>query len=241
MSQDVQERVLVRDADGSGAMFDRIAERYDTLNRIISLGMDRSWRRQMVEALAPLGAGDEVLDVATGTADIAIAVARRYPEVTVTGLDPSVNMLEVGRGKLETLAERVELVEGDAQAMPFDDDRFAGACIAFGIRNVPDREQGLREMARVTRPGGHVAVLELGEPYIGPLAPFARFHAYQVVPRIGAWLSGDDEYAYLAKSIQAFPKPDAFAAMMERVGLAVDEVRPFVFGAANLYISTVEG
>lgn len=230
---------MVRDADGSGAMFDRIAQRYDMLNRIISLGMDRSWRRQMVEALAPLGKGDEVLDVATGTADIAIAVARRYPEVKVTGLDPSVNMLEVGRTKLDDLEGRVELVEGDAQAMPFETDQFAGACVAFGIRNVPDREQGLREMARVTRSGGHVAVLELGEPYIGPLAPFAKFHAYQVVPRIGAWLSGDDEYAYLAKSIEAFPKPDAFAAMMEGVGLKVDEVRPFVFGAANLYISTV--
>ncbi|MEM1032074.1 MAG: bifunctional demethylmenaquinone methyltransferase/2-methoxy-6-polyprenyl-1,4-benzoquinol methylase UbiE [Myxococcota bacterium] len=232
-------RVRVRDADGSGAMFNRIARRYDHLNRIISLGMDRSWRRQLVDALGPLTAGDEVLDVATGTADIAISVARRYPGVRVTGVDPSVNMLDVGREKLEALGDRVSLVEGDAQAMSFDDDRFAGACIAFGIRNVPDRARGLREMARVTRPGGRVVVLELGEPDRGPLAPFARFHAYQVVPRIGAWLSGDDEYAYLAKSIEAFPKPDAFTAMMEAAGLDVDEVRPFVFGAANLFIGTV--
>ncbi|MCA9547288.1 MAG: class I SAM-dependent methyltransferase, partial [Myxococcales bacterium] len=135
-------------ADGSGQMFDRIARRYDLLNRILSLGLDRSWRRKLVAALPDQG---RLLDVATGTGDVALALAKAYPQVTVTGLDPSVGMLDVGRGKVTArqLDARVELIEGDAQAMPFPDNHFAGACIAFGIRNVPDRARGLAEMARV--------------------------------------------------------------------------------------------
>ncbi|MEM9697109.1 MAG: class I SAM-dependent methyltransferase, partial [Myxococcota bacterium] len=226
---------------GSGAMFDRIAPRYDLLNRMISLGVDHRWRRALVTALGPIDPEDEVLDVATGTADIALSVARRYPGSAVLGLDPSSNMLDVGRVKAtrQRLAPRVTLVEGDAQAMPFEDDRFAASCIAFGIRNVPDRRRGLSEMARVTRPGGRVVVLELGVPHVGPLAPAARFHAFEIVPRMGALLSGDDEYAYLARSIQDFPKPDAFADLMRTAGLHVERVRPLTLGAAHLYVATV--
>ena len=152
-------------ADGSGKMFDQIAGRYDLLNRILSMGMDRGWRRDLVRALDP--DDGEVLDVATGTADVALSVAKKYPQAQVIGLDPSGGMLDVGRQKVDAagLNSRVELIQGDAQAMPFDDNRFAASCIAFGIRNVPDRRLGLAEMIRCTRPGGAIAVLELGEPH----------------------------------------------------------------------------
>ncbi|MCA9621307.1 MAG: bifunctional demethylmenaquinone methyltransferase/2-methoxy-6-polyprenyl-1,4-benzoquinol methylase UbiE [Myxococcales bacterium] len=229
-------------ADGSGAMFDKIAARYDLLNRLISFGMDNRWRRALVRALDVQALEKpRVLDVATGTADIALAIARRVPASEVVGLDPSVGMLEVGRRKVREadLEARVELVEGDAQAMAFADDAFDGSCIAFGIRNVPDRKRGLEEMARVTRPGRRVVVLELGEPRAGLLAPFARFHIHHVVPRLGAWLSGAQEYAYLEKSIAAFPPAEAFIALMEESGLELVEHRPFVFGGANLYVGRV--
>lgn len=226
---------------GSGNMFDAIAHRYDFLNRVISLGIDQGWRRRTVDALALTGRGPaEVLDLATGTADLAMLIARRHPEARVTGLDPSRNMLDVGEKKIREahLEDRVTLVEGDAQALPFEDDRFVGTTIAFGIRNVPDRAKALREMARVTRPGGRVAILELGEPKRGLLGPLARFHIRHVVPTIGALLSGSREYRYLQQSIAAFPDPSDFAETMRASGLRVLSVTPLTFGVCNLYVAT---
>jgi demethylmenaquinone methyltransferase/2-methoxy-6-polyprenyl-1,4-benzoquinol methylase len=226
---------------GSGNMFDAIAHRYDLLNRVISLGVDQGWRRRTVDALALAGRGPaEVLDLATGTADLAMMIARRLPEVRVTGLDPSRNMLDVGVRKLaETkLDQRVTLVEGDAQTLPFEDGRFAGATMAFGIRNVPDRAKALREIARVTRKGGRVAILELGEPKRGIFGPLARFHIRHVVPTIGALISGSREYRYLQESIAAFPEPDVFAELMRASGLRVIAVTPLTFGVCNLYVAT---
>lgn len=226
---------------GSGQMFDNIARRYDLLNRLMSFGVDKRWRRRTVRALALPGDGPcRVLDVATGTGDLAIDVARTHRGAVVVGVDPSRKMIEFGRPKLvdRKLADRVTLEEGDAQALAHPDASFDGVCIAFGIRNVPDRAQGLREMARVCKPGGRVAVLELGEPKRGVIAPLARFHIRQVVPRVGAWLSGAKEYRYLQTSIAAFPAPDEFAAMMQAAGLTVLEVVPLTFGVCNLYVGT---
>jgi demethylmenaquinone methyltransferase/2-methoxy-6-polyprenyl-1,4-benzoquinol methylase len=230
--------------DGSGAFFDRIAGRYDLLNRVISLGVDQRWRRRAVRALS-LPDGGRALDLATGTADLAIRIARSHPGATVVGVDPSVGMLDVGRQKVESrgLTERVSLEVGDARSLPFDDDAFDGTTIAFGIRNVPDRAAALREMARVTRPGGRVVVLELSEPRGGILGPLARFHIHEVVPRLGALLSGAREYHYLQRSIAAFPPPEEFAALCEESGLTVREVVPLTFGVACLYVAepTVAG
>ena len=226
---------------GSGAMFDNIARRYDLLNRVMSFGVDRRWRKQTVRAMALPGDGPcRVLDVATGTGDLAIDVARRHPGAEIIGVDPSRKMIEVGSGKLAArgLAGRVRLEEGDAQALAYDDGTFDAVCIAFGIRNVPDRGRGLAEMARVCRPGGRVAILELGEPRKGLIAPLARFHIRQVVPRLGAWISGAKEYRYLQTSIAAFPAPEEFAALMEASGLEVLEVRPLTFGVCTLYVGT---
>jgi demethylmenaquinone methyltransferase/2-methoxy-6-polyprenyl-1,4-benzoquinol methylase len=224
--------------DGSGAMFDGIAARYDLVNRVISLGIDQSWRRKTVGALK-LGPGHRVLDLATGTADLAIQVARSEASVSVVGLDPSGKMLDVGRVKVQRagLEGRVELVQGDAQALPFADSSFDSVCIAFGIRNVPDRGKALREMARVTRAGGRIAILELSEPRSGLLGALARFHIHTVVPYVGALLSGVKEYQYLQRSIAAFPPADEFAALMQSSNLSVIGLYPLTFGVCHLYVA----
>jgi demethylmenaquinone methyltransferase / 2-methoxy-6-polyprenyl-1,4-benzoquinol methylase len=225
---------------GSGAMFDAIAPRYDLLNRLMSFGVDRRWRKRTVRELA-LGERARVLDVATGTGDLALEIARRHPGTRVVGVDPSAGMIAIGQDKVAArgLADRVELVLGDAQALDFADGHFDATCIAFGIRNVPDRARGLAEMRRVVRPGGRVCVLELGEPRGGVLGPLARFHVHHVVPRMGALLSGRREYRYLQRSIAAFPPPDEFAAMMTDAGLRVVEVAALTFGVCHLYVAEV--
>jgi len=223
---------------GSGGMFDQIAGRYDLLNRLMSMGIDQSWRRKTVAALE-LPHDARVLDLATGTADLALMIARLHPDAQVVGSDPSRRMLEVGIEKVKRvgLSDRVELQEGDAQALPFADDSFDGCCIAFGIRNVPDRSAALAEMARVTKSGGRVAVLELSEPRVGFLSPVARFHLREVIPRLGGMLSGSREYRYLQQSIAAFPPSDEFARQMGAAGLNVLEVKPFTFGACTLFVA----
>lgn len=222
---------------GSAGMFDQIAGRYDLLNRLMSMGIDQSWRRKTVEAME-LPPSARVLDLATGTGDLALMVARLHPDAHVVGSDPSKRMLEVGIDKVKRvgLADRVQLQEGDAQALPFDDDCFDGCCIGFGIRNVPDRSAALTEMARVTKPGGRVAVLELSEPSVGLLSPVARFHVRQVIPLLGGMLSGSREYRYLQQSIAAFPPSDEFAEQMRGAGLNVLDVKPFTFGACTLFV-----
>ena len=235
---------------GSGSMFDRIAPRYDLVNRVLSFGLDRRWRKRVVRVLG-LGRGagaraawfgdrPRVLDVATGTGDLAIEIARACPGASVIGLDPSPGMLAIARTKLDRggLSDRVSLVEGDAQALPQRNCEVDAATIAFGIRNVPDRPRALRELARVVRPGGRIAVLELGEPRPGLFGALARLHCHQLVPRLGALLGGTREYRYLQRSVAAFPAPDAFAALMRASGLDVLEIVPLAFGACTLFVAT---
>lgn len=229
-------------ADGSGAMFDTIAPRYDLLNTCMSFGLDRLWRRCLVRALK-LGAmpeGARVLDVATGTGDVALAIHRARPDLRVTGLDPSTGMLALAAQKAAQRAPDAPLTwqPGDAQALPFDDGTFAAACISFGIRNVPDRKRGLEEMARVVTPGGVVAVLELGEPRQGPLQRLARWHVHTFVPWLGRRLVGGQAYSYLERSIAAFPEPETFARIMADAGLGNVQVARLSFGAVHLYTGT---
>jgi demethylmenaquinone methyltransferase/2-methoxy-6-polyprenyl-1,4-benzoquinol methylase len=240
---------------GSGEMFDRIARRYDLCNRVLSLGLDRGWRRRAVRALQlPPDARPRVLDVATGTGDLAIDLARACPGATILGLDPSPRMLEVAARKIgrSGLGDRVSFVVGDARQLPYRSCELDAAAIAFGIRNVPDRGAALRELARVVRPGGRIAVLELGEPSgrVAEDAPLvaralrrtlggaARFHCRHVVPRLGALLSGAREYAYLQRSVAAFPPAAEFAALMRASGLHVVDVQPLTFGACTLFVAT---
>lgn len=225
---------------GTGDMFDAIAERYDLLNRILSLGQDQYWRKKAVKALQ-LDDASTVLDLATGTGDLAIMIARMKPKLTVRGVDPSANMIAVGQEKVkqQALTERVTLSLGDGLAIPFEDDTFDGAVVSFGIRNFPDRLKGLQEMTRVTRPGRKVVVLELSEPRKGLMAVLARTYIHHIVPTIGATLSGKQEYRYLQRSIAAFPTAEEFVALMHEAGLKDASSKALSFGAVNLFVGTV--
>ncbi len=235
---------------GSGEMFDRIAARYDLINRVLSFGLDRGWRRRVVRALgldarrrdtrsAWFGDKPRVLDIATGTGDLAIEIARACPGASVIGVDPSPGMLAIAKAKLARrgLDQRITLAVGDAEHLPQANCEVDAATIAFGIRNVPDRAAALREMVRVVRPGGRIAVLELGEPRRGMLGAAARLHTRKIVPRLGAWLGGSREYRYLQQSVAAFPPPGEFAALMKTCGLDVLDVVPLTFGACTLFVA----
>jgi len=230
-------------AFGSGAMFDAIAENYDRMNRVISLGIDIRWRARAVEAMHLGDAADarsyKVLDVATGTGDLALATARAHVNAHVVGVDPSQGMLAIGREKVgrEGLAARVSLETGDAEALAFEANTFDAVSIAFGIRNVRDRMRALREFERVVKAGGRVVILELGEPDGAVLGAFARMHVHRVVPFLGRLFSGAREYRYLEQSIAAFPPRPAFAEMMREAGLDVLEVIPLTMGAATLFVA----
>jgi demethylmenaquinone methyltransferase/2-methoxy-6-polyprenyl-1,4-benzoquinol methylase len=228
--------------DGSGEMFDAIADRYDLLNRVLSLGIDQGWRKKTVAAMN-LAGSCRVLDLATGTGDLAIMTAQTHPTATVHGLDPSARMLEKGRAKVDALglSARITLGQGVAEVVPFPDATFDAVSIAFGIRNVPDRPRALREMARVTRPGGRIVVLELAEPRAGFLGPLARFHVHTVVPFVGGIISGSKEYRYLQRSIAAFPPPEEFAETMRSSGLEPLAVQPLTFGVSTLYVAEPRG
>ena len=236
----MNERMGAPPRAGSGEMFDSIAERYDLLNRIISLGLDQGWRKRTVAALDLAGKADAtVLDLATGTGDLALQIARTHPSAKVIGTDPSRRMLDVAERKARSAKGKVALRVGDAQAIDLADGTVDAVSMAFGIRNVPDRSRALREMARVTRPGGRIAILELSEPKQGTLAKLARFHIHEIVPRIGGLISGGGgEYAYLQRSIAAFPAPEAFAVQMDEAGIEVLEIAPLTFGVVCLFVGT---
>jgi len=217
---------------GSGAMFDRIAHRYDLLNRLMSFGLDRAWRRRQVGLLAaPLARGARVLDLATGTGDVAIEALRQRPDLRVVGLDPSPRMLACAAAK----CAEIEWVEGDAQRLGFPDASFDGASMSFGIRNVPDRDAALREIRRVLAPGARLVLMELNEP-TGLLAWPARIHIRYLVPLLGAALVSRAEYDYLQRSIRAFPPPEGFAAQLRAAGFVEVEWHPVMFGVATLFV-----
>lgn len=225
---------------GSGEMFDAIAPRYDLLNRVLSLGIDQRWRQRLVRRLE-LGPQAYVLDHATGTGDLALQIARAEPTCRVLAMDPSQAMLTIAREKVAAagLSERVELRQGDAERLEgVRTGELDAVSMAFGIRNVRDRERALREMARVTRRGGRIAILELSEPSEGLLRPVARWHVHRMVPWLGGLLSGSREYRYLQQSIAAFPSPRVFSALMESSGIRVLSVERLTFGVCHLYVGT---
>jgi demethylmenaquinone methyltransferase/2-methoxy-6-polyprenyl-1,4-benzoquinol methylase len=223
--------------DGSGEMFDAIARRYDLLNRLMSLGHDQRWRLRTVDALALRGRA-RVLDLATGTADLALLLARLVPQATVMAVDPSHEMRRVARRKISEagLDDRIELVDGRAEELPVEDASFDAVCMAFGIRNVPNRSRALSEIHRVLRPGGTAALLELTEPDGRWLRPLAWLHVHAVVPWLGALLSGAREYRYLQRSIAAFPKPAAFVQMMIAAGFTGATAERLTAGACTLFV-----
>lgn len=218
-------------------MFDRIAGRYDLLNHVLSMSIDRLWRRRTVRLVAAR-APRRVLDVATGTGDLALALARALPEARITGLDLSEGMLAAARGKVAArgLSGRIELVRGDAEHLAWPDATFDAVTVAFGVRNFGDLERGLSELARVLRPGGQLAVLEFSRPDNPLFRRLYEFYSGRILPRIGGLLSRDKRaYEYLPASVGAFPPPEEFLAMLRAAGLADCTARSQSFGIARIY------
>jgi len=218
------------------AMFDAIAPRYDVLNRVLSARVDVAWRRKAVRAL-DLKAGDSILDLATGTGDLLLEELRAGA-VRSVGADLSFGMLRLTPGKLAGHGPTARVCQGDAERLPFGDARFDGASIAFGIRNVLDRAQGVREMRRVVKPGGRVAVLEFHET-TGLVGTVFRIYFNHILPRIGALVSSREAYSYLPKSVANFESPAGFADLMRNAGLKNVTSTPLTFGIAWLHVGTV--
>jgi demethylmenaquinone methyltransferase/2-methoxy-6-polyprenyl-1,4-benzoquinol methylase len=197
------------------AMFDRIAAVYDLMNSVMTAGLHHRWRSRAAD-LAAVGPGDRVLDVATGTGDLAIELRRRVgAEGEVIGSDFSERMLELAREK----APSIRFEQANALALPYDDDSFDAATVGFGARNFSDLAQGLLEMARVVRPGGRVVILEITTPQRPPLSWFFRMWFDRVVPLIGRVAGDPDAYSYLPSSVRRFPEARGLGAAMTAVGL----------------------
>jgi demethylmenaquinone methyltransferase / 2-methoxy-6-polyprenyl-1,4-benzoquinol methylase len=213
-------------AESVRAMFDRIAPVYDAMNRMMTAGLDRRWRRITAEAI--VRPGDITLDGCCGTGDLAIACARAGGRVT--GLDFSERMLERARRK----APELEWISGDLLSLPFEDATFDAATVGFGVRNVDDLERGLRELRRVLRAGGRLGILEITRPR-GLLAPFYRFWFDGVVPLLGKLLPGGSAYTYLPASVRRFPGPEELSTLMAAAGFDAVHYRTFAGGIVALH------
>jgi demethylmenaquinone methyltransferase/2-methoxy-6-polyprenyl-1,4-benzoquinol methylase len=211
------------------AMFDRITPVYDAMNRVMTAGLDRRWRRLTAEAVVQ--PADHVLDACCGTGDLALAAEREGGRVT--GLDFSERMLERARAKSRT----VDWVQGDVTGMPFEDGSFDAATVGFGIRNVADLEDALRELARVLRPGGRLGILEITQPR-GLLRPFFRVWFDRVVPLLGRVLPGGAAYTYLPASVRRFPGPADLAAALDRAGFEAITWRLLAGGIVAIHTGT---
>jgi demethylmenaquinone methyltransferase/2-methoxy-6-polyprenyl-1,4-benzoquinol methylase len=220
-------------------MFDAIAPRYDLLNHVLSAGLDRRWRQRAVDTLS-LGRGARVLDLCTGTADLAIAVAMRHGDASVTGVDFSGAMLKLGYRKVRgaNLGARIRLIRGDAARIPLLDEKCDAATVAFGIRNVAEPERALAEISRILRPGARLAILEFGQPRIPGIRTLYSWYFRYLLPLVGRFVSRHQSaYSYLPASVGTFPAPAEFARMIERHGFVSVEAVPLTFGIVYLYVA----
>lgn len=220
-------------------MFDAIAPRYDFLNHFLSAGLDRGWRDRTVDALA-LPEHARVLDLCTGTADLAIATVTHIPGASVIGVDFAGEMLRLGRAKIRhaALDRRIRLVRGDAARIPVLDRTCDAATIAFGIRNVAEPERALAEIARVLKPGARLAILEFGQPRIPGIRGLYSWYFRQVLPLIGRLVSKHQSaYSYLPASVGTFPPPSEFAATLAATGFSQVRAVPLTFGIVYLFVA----
>lgn len=226
-------------------MFDGIAGDYDKLNHLLSLDVDKYWRRRAILALRPVagpveaqGAGMDVLDLACGTGDFAITIAKAFPQAQVTGVDLSEGMLAVMKEKVEKqgLDGRIYMETGDGENLRFPDGTFDDVTIAFGIRNFENRARGLEETLRVLKPGGKLVVLELSRPEAGLLRRIYDFYFLRLLPKIGGSISGDRAaYSYLPASVKSFPGKEEFMKMMSDAGFVGVAHKSLSFGICRMY------
>jgi len=218
-------------------MFDRISPKYDRLNHLLSLNIDKTWRKKTAKAVAK-SQPETILDLATGTGDLAIALAKYNPQAHIIGLDISEKMLEIGKAKIakQGLDNQINLRLGDAAALPFESQFFDAVTVAFGVRNFENLQQGLSEICRVLKPNGQVYILEFSMPERFPIKQAYRLYFKQILPKIGKQVSKDDwAYSYLPESVERFPKPAAFLQTLNDNGLSEASTRSLTWGIATLY------
>jgi len=219
------------------SMFDSIAPSYDFLNHFLSFGTDRIWRKKAIQIISESYKNPRILDVAAGTADLSIAAIKLDPE-HITGIDISVKMLEIGREKIsrKRLDDRIELIQGDSEKIPFANDHFDVAMVAFGVRNFADPLKGLSEMTRVVRRGGMVMVLEFSKPVKSPVRQLYIFYFLNVLPNIGRLFSKNKKaYSYLPESVMQFPDNEQFIELMMKAGLSSVRQEKLTWGVASIY------
>lgn len=220
-------------------MFNNIARKYDFLNHVLSMGIDKLWRKKAVKLLKPLQP-KRILDIATGTGDFALANLKLNPD-KVVGIDISTEMLAVGREKIakKNLSDKIELFEGDSENIQFEDNSFDAITVAFGVRNFENLEKGLKEMNRVVRPGGKVVILEFSKPRNFPIKQIYNFYFFRILPFWGKMVSKDSSaYTYLPESVDAFPDGTDFLKIYNECGFIDTKQIKLSFGIASIYIGT---
>jgi demethylmenaquinone methyltransferase / 2-methoxy-6-polyprenyl-1,4-benzoquinol methylase len=223
-----------------GQMFDNISGTYDLLNRSLSMGIDQKWRKRLVNRLVTHNP-KKILDLATGTGDLAIAVAKALPQAFVTGSDLSAGMLDQGRIKVNkaNLAARVSMDQVDAEQMPYETGNFDALTISFGVRNFENLDAGLKEMCRVTKPGGQLYILEFSRPKGFLFKQLFNTYFRYILPTIGRLTSRDARaYTYLYESVQVFPEGDIFLQHLTQAGFSKATCTPLTFGVCSLYEAT---
>jgi demethylmenaquinone methyltransferase/2-methoxy-6-polyprenyl-1,4-benzoquinol methylase len=219
-------------------MFNNISPKYDLLNRVLSLGIDKIWRKQALNLLKK-DKPSYILDVATGTADLAIEAATRLKPTSIVGIDIAENMLQIGREKIakKHLDNIVTLQKGDSEKINFKDNTFDAVIVSFGVRNFQNLELGLSEIYRVLKPGGNIMVLEFSKPQKAPFKQVYQFYFKNILPTIGKIISKDTAaYTYLPDSVNAFPDGKAFCTILEKVGFGIQHFKPFTFGVCTSYV-----
>lgn len=220
-------------------MFDTISENYDGLNRVISFGIDVKWRKKVV-AIVGENNPKQILDIATGTGDLAIMMASLNPD-KITGLDISAGMLEVGKQKIAkaNLSDKIKMIVGDSENMPFKDETFDAITVSFGVRNFAHLDKGLTEIKRVLKPGGKLVILETSVPTKFPYKQGYRFHTSVLLPIIGKLFSKDKvAYSYLSESANSFPFGEKFNNILLKNGFTTATNKPVTFGVASIYTAT---
>jgi demethylmenaquinone methyltransferase/2-methoxy-6-polyprenyl-1,4-benzoquinol methylase len=224
--------------EGIRKLFNTIAPDYDKLNHILSLNIDKGWRRKAVRELADVQTPLKVLDVACGTGDFTIEIARHTAIGSqITGIDISEGMLAIGRDKIKKAGVQAEMLEGDCEALPYPENTFDRISVGFGVRNFEHLELGLSEMYRVLSPGGKLVILELSVPSNAFIRWCYKLYFLKILPAIGGFISGDrSAYEYLPASVLRFPTPDKFIRMMQTSGFEAIEHKPLTLGICRMYI-----
>lgn len=220
-------------------MFNNISSNYDFLNHFLSLGIDILWRKKAISLLKK----DKpafILDIATGTGDFAFEALKLNPK-KITGVDISSGMLEVGKQKVKKrkLEDKIELMLGDSEGLPFEDNKFDAVIVSFGVRNFENLEKGLQDMHRVLKPGGKTVILEFSKPSVFPMKQIYQFYFRWILPKIGRLISKDRAaYTYLPDSVQAFPDGKNFLNVLEKIGFTNTTCKPLTFGISSIYTGT---